>query len=69
MQAQWEKLRVRVVECELIRDWTTDPAERDLFGRQAERFKVLAVEIEKAMRSTDPVFGKTQGLPHKNDNL
>jgi hypothetical protein len=49
MQAQLEKLRVQVAECEMIRDLATDPAKRELFARLAEHFKVLVAEIENVM--------------------
>ena len=49
MQAHLEKLRVQIAECELIRDLATDLRKRELFGRLAEHFKVLAGEIEKAI--------------------
>ncbi len=67
MQAQAEKLRVQVADCELIRDLATDPRKRELFGRLAEHFKVLVAEIEKTMRSTDPLLGKGPDLPPPQD--
>jgi hypothetical protein len=48
-QAHLEKLRVQIAECEMIRDLATEPKKRELFARLAERFKVLAGEIERAM--------------------
>lgn len=56
MQAHLEKLQVQIAECEMIRDLATDPAKRELFGRLADHFRVLASEIEKtitAMPSPD----------------
>jgi len=49
MQEHLEKLRVQIVECEMIRDLATDPKKRDLFARLAEHHKVLAAEVEKAI--------------------
>jgi hypothetical protein len=49
MQAQLEKLRVQLAECELIRDLATDLGKRELFGRLAEHFKVLVAEVERAI--------------------
>jgi hypothetical protein len=49
MQAHLERLRVQVAECELIRDLATDLRKRELFGRLAEHYKVLAGEIEKTI--------------------
>ena len=69
MQAQAEKLRVQAAECELIRDLATDPKKRELFTRLAEHFKVLAAEIEKTMRSIDPVFGEAQDPSPEQDKL
>ena len=49
MQAHLEKLRVLAAECAAIRDSATDNAKRDLFARLAEHFRVLAVEVERAI--------------------
>jgi len=54
MQAHLEKLRVQVSECELIRDLATDLAKRDLFAKLAEHYKVLAIEVERAIASANP---------------
>jgi hypothetical protein len=57
MQAHLEKLRVNIVECEMIRDLATDRNKRELFARLADHLKVLAGEIEKAMaeiRASEP---------------
>ena len=45
-----EKLRVQAAECEMIRDLATDKKKRELFTRLAEHFKVLAAEVERAIR-------------------
>jgi hypothetical protein len=57
MQVHLEKLRVQVAECEMIRDLATDAKKRELFGRLAEHFKVLAAEIEKTMGAVGKVPG------------
>jgi hypothetical protein len=50
MQTHLERLRVQVAECEMIRDLATDEKKRQLFARLAEHFRILATEIERAMR-------------------
>jgi hypothetical protein len=50
MQLHLEKLRVQAAECEMIRDLATDTAKRELFAKLAEHFKVLASEVERAIR-------------------
>ena len=49
MLAQLEKLRTDAAECELIRNLATDPKKRELFGRLAAHFTVLASEVERTM--------------------
>ena len=49
MQTHLEQLQAQVVDCELIRDLTTDRAERDLFTRFSAHFRVLAAEVERAI--------------------
>jgi len=49
VQAQLEKLKAQAAECELIRDLATDKAKRELFGRLADHFKVLAGEVERTL--------------------
>ncbi|WP_230646775.1 hypothetical protein [Bradyrhizobium sp. Leaf401] len=49
IEAHLEKLRVQIVECELIRDLATEPKKRELFTRLAEHFKTLATELERAL--------------------
>ena len=52
MLAHLEKLRVQIVECELIRDLATDSVKRELFNRLAEHYKVLAGEVERAIAAS-----------------
>jgi hypothetical protein len=49
MQAQLEKLRVQIAECEMIRDLATHAKKRELFAKLAEHYKALAAEVERAM--------------------
>jgi len=51
MQELLEKARVQIVECEIIRDLATDPKKRALFGRLADRHKVLAGDLEQAIQN------------------
>ena len=65
--AHLEKLQTQIAECELIRDLATDPKKRELFTRLAERFKILAADLERALprqhdtlpddRTQDPLRG------------
>ena len=52
MREHLEKLQVHISECELIRDMATDK-KRELFARLAEHHKVLATEIERAIKGAD----------------
>ena len=60
MSEHLEKLRVQISECEMIRDLATDLKKRELFGRLAEHHKVLAAELEKAIR-------EQQGLVNRRE--
>ena len=61
MQTRLEQLQTQVADCELIRDLTTDRAERDLFKRFSEHFRVLATEIERAIAE------RTSTRPRRGD--
>jgi hypothetical protein len=50
MLAHLETLRVQIAECEMIRDLATDPVKRDLFTKLAEHYKVLADEVQRAIK-------------------
>ena len=50
MQAHLEKLWAEAVKCEMIRDSATDTKKRELFDRLARHYRVLAAEIERAMK-------------------
>lgn len=49
MAAQLEKLRMQMAECEMIARLATDKAKRELFGRLAAHYKVLAEEVARAI--------------------
>jgi hypothetical protein len=53
MQAHLEHLRVQIVECEMIRDLATDMKKRELFDRLAQHYKVLASEVERAIKQAE----------------
>lgn len=57
MREHLEKLRVQISECEMIRDLATDPDKRELFTKLADHFKVLAGEIENAIKQQAPKAG------------
>jgi hypothetical protein len=40
---------VQLAECEMIRDFATDPKKRELFTGLAEHFRILAAELERAL--------------------
>jgi hypothetical protein len=50
MQPHLEKLRAEAVQCETIAKHATDEAKRELFTRLAEHYKVLASEVERAIK-------------------
>lgn len=70
IQAQLEKLRVQIAECEMIRDLATDPEKRELFARLAEHFKVLAAQLERTMAGregfADTFLGRKTQEPFPN---
>ena len=48
-----EKLLVQAAECELIRDLATDPKKRELFARIAQHHRTLAVQVQRAISTTE----------------
>jgi hypothetical protein len=50
MEAHLEKLLNDAEECALISKLATDMAKRELFARLAEHLKMLAGEVERAIR-------------------
>ncbi|HEY6903068.1 MAG TPA: hypothetical protein VI216_02085 [Candidatus Acidoferrales bacterium] len=72
MQAQLERLRLQITECELIRDLATDPAKRELFASLVKNFELLTNQIEKKLADPLPetFFGrKTQEPFPREDEL
>lgn len=51
MQAHLEKLRDETTNCEMIAKLATDNAKRDLFTRLAQHYRVLAYEVERAIKN------------------
>jgi len=54
------ELHVQIAECEMIRDLATEPKKRELFGRLAEHFKILAADLERALPGHRDGLHKTQ---------
>jgi hypothetical protein len=50
MQAHLEKLRSKTAECEMIAMLATDKAKQELFAKLVEHYKVLASEVERAIK-------------------
>jgi len=50
MEVHLEKLLNDAEECALISKLATDMAKRELFARLAEHLKMLAAEVERAIR-------------------
>jgi hypothetical protein len=50
MEAHLEKLLTDAEECALISKLATDMAKRELFARLAEHLKMLAGEVERAIK-------------------
>jgi hypothetical protein len=50
MQPHLEKLRAEAVLCETTAKHAPDTAKRELFTRLAEHYKVLASEVERAIK-------------------
>ena len=63
MVAQLEKLRADSAECRLISDLATDPKKRDLFDRLARHLEVLALEVEREIKSQAPGFAAPHPSP------
>ena len=51
MQAHLEKLRAETTNCERIANLATDTAKRDLFTKLAQHYRVLASEVEHAIKN------------------
>ena len=57
MEAHLEKLLTDAEECALISKLATDMAKRELFARLAEHLKMLAGEVERAIRERKAASG------------
>jgi hypothetical protein len=53
MQAHLEKLRAETTSRERIARRATDTAKRDLFTRLAQHYRILASEVERAIKNAD----------------
>jgi hypothetical protein len=53
MQAHLEKLCTETAECEMIAQLATDKAKQELFTKLAEQYKVLASEVERAIKKNE----------------
>ena len=53
MRAHLEKLRTQTIECELIARLATVKAKQELFTKLAEHYKVLAFEVERAIKESE----------------
>jgi hypothetical protein len=53
MRAQLEKLRTETAECEMIANLATDKAKQELFTKLAEHYRVLASEVERAIKEKE----------------
>lgn len=53
VQAHLEKLRAKIADCEMIARLATDQVKQKLFARLAEHYRVLASEVERAMKEKE----------------
>lgn len=53
LQAHLEKLRMEAADCEMIARLATDKIKQQLFIKLAEHYKVLAAEVERAMKEKE----------------
>lgn len=52
MQAHLDKLRAETANCEKIAKLATDTGKRDMFTRLAQHYRILASEVERAIKNT-----------------
>ncbi|WP_168195363.1 hypothetical protein [Bradyrhizobium sp. NAS80.1] len=53
----------------MIRDLATNPSKRELFGKLAEHYKVLATEVERAMSGAgDTLLGRKTQEPFPDES-
>ena len=53
LQAHLEKLRIEAADCEMIARLATDKIKQQLFIKLAEHYRVLAAEVERAMKEKE----------------
>jgi hypothetical protein len=53
MRAHLETLRTETADCEMIARLATDKAKQELFTKLAEHYKVLASEVERAIKENE----------------
>jgi hypothetical protein len=53
MLAHLKKLRAETAKCEMIAVSATDKAKQELFTKLAQHYKVLASEVERAIKEHD----------------
>ena len=53
LQAHLEKLLMEAADCEMIARLATDKIKRQLFIKLAEHHRVLAAEVERAMKEKE----------------
>ena len=53
LQTHLEKLRMEAADCEMIARLATDKIRQQLFIKLAEHYRVLASEVERAMKEKE----------------
>jgi len=53
LQAHLEKLLMEAADCEMIARLATDKIKQQLFIKLAEHYRVLAAEVERAMKEKE----------------
>jgi len=53
LQAHLEKLLMEAADCEMIARLATDKMKQQLFIKLAEHYRVLAAEVERAMKEKE----------------
>lgn len=53
LQAHLEKLLMEAADCEMIARLATDKIKQQLFIKLAEHYRVLAAEVERAMKEEE----------------
>jgi len=53
LRAQLEKLCLEQANCEMIAGLATDKAKRELFTKLADHYKILAAQVERAIKQQE----------------